>query len=387
MVTLAEATATDPRLVVGLMTGTSLDGLDIVLCRIAKGVPHGVEVVASAHEPMPAELRSGLLQGGALTVQEAARLSRALGNWYAEATAALCRRAGLRPQLVGMHGQTVYHEHGVVTVQLGEPSFLARELGCPVISDFRQGDIAAGGCGAPLVPFVDRWLLSRPDIGVVALNIGGITNITALPPSARMEGVIGFDCGPGNMILDELARRYTGGALTADMDGAFARRGTVCEDWLEALLAHPFLAERPPRSAGREQFGAHYVDELLGRFAPADERAWLDLFATASEATVRAVVDAVERFVPEAFATRELVVGGGGARNPALMERFRARLPGWSVVTSDVRGVPVDLKEAIAFAILASARLDGIPTNCPEVTGAARRVLLGKITEWAAPGE
>ncbi len=210
---LAEVRAKPVRLVAGLMTGTSMDGLDVAVCRVERDAPWRFDLVASASEPMPGDLRAALAKGGALTVVEAAHLGRRLGEWYAAATDGLTRAEGLDLDLVGMHGQTVYHEHGRVTVQLGESSHVAERLGCPVISDFRQGDIAAGGCGAPLVPVVDRWLLGRADATVMAVNIGGIANLTLIPPdAARGAGVIGFDCGPGNMVLDELARRFTKGA-------------------------------------------------------------------------------------------------------------------------------------------------------------------------------
>lgn len=384
-VTLAEVAAKPVRLVAGLMTGTSMDGLDIALCRIAAGVPRRVELVASASEPFPDDLRRALLPQGALTVAEGARLSRRLGLWYAEATARLVEAHGLRPDLVGLHGQTVYHEHGVTTVQLGEPSFLALRLGCPVVSDFRTADIAAGGCGAPLVPVVDKWLLGRSDEGVVALNLGGIANLTAIPPlRTGEEKVVGFDCGPANMVLDELARRMSGGVLSADLDGRLAAHGQVRAGWLAPLVAHPFFAETPPRSAGREQFGTGFVDELLALARPASEAEWHDLFATTAELTVHGVVASIREHVPAGFAIRRLVASGGGARNPYLLRRLAEALAPIRVETTDAHGLPVDLKEAIAFACLASARIDRIPANLPEVTGAANPVLLGKITEVVA---
>jgi anhydro-N-acetylmuramic acid kinase len=363
------------------MTGTSMDGLDLVLCRIEREAPWRFELLASASEPMADELRDGLAKGPALTVAEAARLGRRLGEWYATATDALARREGLELDLVGMHGQTVYHEHGRVTVQLGEASFVAERLGCPVVSDFRQGDIAVGGCGAPLVPIVDSWLLGRPDTTVLALNIGGIANLTLIPPDADPAGVIGFDCGPGNMVIDELARRLSDGAATMDRDGALAAQGTVRAGWLARLLAHPFFAEPPPRSTGREQFGAPFVDDLLGWAAPSGPQDWQDLIATATQLTVEGVAGSVGRFARTTTPVGEVVASGGGARNKELMRRLQLAFPAARVVTSDARRLSGALKEAIAFALLASARIDEIPTSLPSVTGGRRAVLLGKITE------
>ncbi|MDF1585696.1 anhydro-N-acetylmuramic acid kinase [Marinimicrococcus flavescens] len=364
------------RLVAGLMTGTSMDGLDMALCRVEAGRPWAFELVATDEAPMPAALRAGLAAQGAMSLGEAARLDRALGLWFADALAPLAERAGQPLDLIGSHGQTAYHEHGVTTVQLGEPAFLAVRFGCPVVSDFRRNDIALGGCGAPLVPAIDRWLFGRPDAGVVALNIGGIANLTAIPPEGP---VTGFDCGPGNMVLDALARRFTGGRQAADLGGVFAARGRVRPEWLAPLLAEPFFALQPPRSAGREEFGEAFVEALLARAAPADEAAWHDLFATALELTVQAIAGSLQSHV--AFRPASLIASGGGARNPRLMARLAEVVAPVMLTTSDALGVPGDHKEAITFALLASARLDGLPGNLPEVTGATRPVLLGKITE------
>jgi anhydro-N-acetylmuramic acid kinase len=380
--TLDEVRAKPERIVAGLMTGTSLDGLDLVLCRVAKDAPWRFELLAAASEPYPAELRRSAMAGTALDVLAAARLSRKLGRWYAEACAALVARERTPCDLVGLHGQTVAHEHGLVTVQLGEPGWLAARLGCPVVADFRQQDIVAGGCGAPLVSIVDLWLYSRPDAGTIALNLGGIANLTAVPPTGEPAlAPLGLDCGPANMVLDELARRCTGGRLDHDHDGALARRGRVRADLLAELLADPALAQPPPRSLGREQFGAPFVDRLLQRAAPAGEADWHDLFATASAFTVEAVALAIEHFVPRPERYDRLVVGGGGTRNPVLMDGLAQRLSGLAVVPSDRLGLPAGLKEPVAFALLAAARIDRIPGNVPAVTGAARPTLLGRIIE------
>lgn len=379
---LGEVRAKDWRIVAGLMTGTSMDGLDLVLLRVPAGIPRRFELLGHAHEPMPADLRAALTPQGAMSLAEACRLDRRLGEWYADALERLVRESGHRPDLVGCHGQTVFHEHGVTTCQLGEPAFLAERLGCPVVSDFRRNDIAAGGCGAPLVPIVDRWLLERPGEGVLALNLGGIANLTAIPPAERSDlPLLGFDCGPANMVTDELARRFSAGALACDRDGALAARGRPRAELLAELLADPCLAAEPPRSLGREDFGSTHIDRLLERARPACEQDWCDLFATATEFTAHCIAGAIARRVPAAYRPALLVASGGGVRNPELVRRIAAALAPLPMVASEASGLPAQLKEAIAFALLASARIDEIPAGVPSVTGARRSVLLGKITE------
>lgn len=370
------------RIVAGLMSGTSMDGIDVAVCRITAGQPRLLELLGATTMPWDPALAARLLRAHAADALELSRLNRLTGEAFADAAAGLALTLGVTLDLVGSHGQTVAHEHGVATLQIGDAAFLAERLGCPVVSDFRQNDIAAGGCGAPLVPIVDRWLLSRPKTGVLALNLGGIANLTALPPREDLTApVLGFDCGPGNMALDELARRHSGGADACDRDGRLAAAGEVDQPLLAELLADPVLATPPPRSLGREQYGAAFVDGLLGRHPPADERAWLSLFATLTELTARAVALSYRRYAEPIQPADEVVVSGGGARNGELMRRLAVALAPTPVTTSDRYGLPVDYKEAIAFALLASARVDGVVANLPAVTGARRSVLLGKVTE------
>jgi len=374
--------AQSSRVVAGLMSGTSMDGIDVAICRVTAGEPRLVELIGARTVPWDAALAARLRLAHAADALELARLNRLTGAAFAAAAAGLAAELGVTLELVGSHGQTVAHEHGMTTLQIGEAAVLAERLGCPVVSDFRQNDIAAGGCGAPLVPIVDRWLLARPGVAVLALNLGGIANVTAIPPREDATSpVIGFDCGPANMVLDELARRRSGGVESCDRDGALAAAGRVDAAVLADLLAEPALHRPPPRSFGHEQYGTTYVDALLVRRPPSSDADWRDLFATASELAVRAVATAHRRFVAPRLDVAELVVSGGGARNPELMRRLVLALAPLPVTTSGKYGLPVDFKEAIAFALLASARLDRIPANLPEVTGARRRVLLGKITE------
>ena len=293
------------------------------------------------------------------------------------------RSSGVSLDLVGSHGQTVAHEHGVATLQIGEAAVLAERLGCPVVADFRQNDIAVGGCGAPLVPMVDRWLLSRPGVGILTLNLGGIANVTACRPPGMPRPVFGFDCGPGGMVLDELARRRSAGKESCDRDGRLAAAGLVDPALLTELLADPALARHRRGRSAASNTGRHSSNALAG---PA---------ATGRRPPVAGHVRHVHRAdgpgggqgLPDirgaGFKTvGEVIVSGGGARNLELMRRLALAFdPVPVAVTSDRYGLPVDFKEAIAFALLASARVDGIPANLPAVTGARRPVLLGKLTE------
>jgi anhydro-N-acetylmuramic acid kinase len=378
---LAEVRARRVRTVAGLMTGTSMDGIDMALCRIDADAP-ACELLAFESAPLPADLVGAMRADERGSFALAAQWGRALGEAYRDALSAFVRRAGVGLDLIGCHGQTVFHAHGEVTLQLGEPALLAEAFGCPVVSDFRQGDIAAGGAGAPLVPYVDYRLLGPRERAFLAVNVGGISNLTAVPARpCPPDAVLGFDCGPGNMVLDELARRFTRGAQQADLDGRLAQLGVVRADLLAQLAAHRFFAARPPRSAGREQFGPAYTEALIATAAPQSEADWHDLFATATELPALAVADSYARFVRPCFAVEAVLISGGGARNPELMGRLAERFAPVPVTTTADYGWPVDAKEAMAFAFLASERVDDRPANLPSVTGAGRPVLLGSITE------
>ena len=377
-----ELRAIATRNVAGLITGTSMDGLDVALCRITPAPKLGFELVAFETVPFPAGLRQALAAERLHDLAAIARLHSALGRFFAEALASVLERHPFELQLIGSHGQTVYHEHGVTSLQLGEPAPMAERFGCPVVHDFRANDIAAGGAGAPLVPYVDWRLLAERGEAILAVNIGGIANFTAVPRGGgRVDELIGMDCGPGNMVLDQLAERFSAGAQSADLDGRLAARGRVREDLLAALGAHPFFAAPPPKSAGREQFGAPFVEALLARARPRGEQDWCDLMATVAELTAFGIHETCRRHVAPRLAVDAVMVSGGGARNPEVMARLGARFAPIPVRSSDAYGLPVDAKEAIAFALLASERIDERPANVPSVTGARRQVLLGKITE------
>jgi anhydro-N-acetylmuramic acid kinase len=329
---------------------------------------------------MPADLRQSLGAERLADVGAIARANAALGHYFADALADVLARHPVELHLIGSHGQTVYHEHRVTTLQLGEPAPMAARFGCPVVHDFRANDIAAGGAGAPLVPYVDYRLLAGRGEALLAVNIGGIANLTALPRAGGPEQVLGMDCGPGNMVLDQLVEAYSGGTLSADLDGRLAARGRPLA-LLQELEQHPFFHQAPPKSAGREQFGPAFVRDLLDQARPADDQAWCDLLATATELTAFGIEAAYRQYVAPEMTADAVVVSGGGARNPTLMSGLADRFAPLPVRRSDHYGLPIDAKEAIAFAILASERIDRRPSNMPSVTGAKRPVILGRITE------
>lgn len=373
------------QVVAGLLSGTSMDGVDVCLCRIDPDPDWGCELLAFETYPYPADLRLTLSQDTQGSLEKGALWQRQLGEVFADALETLLQtHRGLveRVDLIGSHGQTLYHRHRVTTLQLGEAAHLAARFGCPVVSDFRVNDIAVGGCGAPLVPYVDHRLFSRLGRPNLVVNLGGIANFTALPGRPdTLAGVQGFDCGPGNMVLDQLTRLITRGAQSHDVDGQLAAQGRVQPEVLAQLMAHPFVSAPPPKSAGREQFGAVFMQELVNLCSPGSFTAWVNLLATATRFTAAALYQNYCQFIQPQFAVTEVIVSGGGVHNRTLMAEIQACFGPIPVVTSDTYGVPSDAKEAMAFAILAAERMAGRPTNVPAVTGASRPVQLGKITE------
>jgi anhydro-N-acetylmuramic acid kinase len=352
------------------MSGTSLDGVDIAVVDIS-GVRF--EVVKYRTTPYPDELRDRILAASntVVHVSEVARLNFQLAEVYARAV----QRCGVPMtsiELIGCHGQTVFHERGS-TLQLGDGSVLAERVGIPVVSDFRPRDMAAGGRGAPLVPFVDYLLYRHQRLGRVALNIGGIANITAIPPGGSASDVIAFDTGPGNMVVDQLIKLFTRGKQTFDRGGQVASIGRVDRVLLNNLLRRSYFREKPPKTAGREQYGKEFVNDLreTGLRYP-------DLIATATAFTAATIAVGIQRFVR--FKVDELIVSGGGVHNRTLMAYLQAFLPGVKLRVSDEFGVNSDAKEAIAFAMLAHETWQKRPSNLPSATGARRPVVLGKVS-------
>ncbi|HRY25219.1 MAG TPA: anhydro-N-acetylmuramic acid kinase [Geminicoccaceae bacterium] len=375
---LQDLAARPTLMVAGLMTGTSVDGLDVALCRIRPALDTMPELVLGRTLKLPADLRSALLAAKDAGVPALARADLALGRFQAEALAGLLAESGLGPvDLVGSHGQTAYHEHRVTTLQIGEPACLAQALDCPVVADFRRADVAAGGSGAPLVPIFDRLFLGQPGKGVLALNIGGIANFTALPAGGGEP--VAMDCGPGNMIVDGLVRRMTGGKQDYDADGAFAANRRIDRNLLDELASMPALHTPPPRSLGREEFGDAFVDELVARVAPRSEAEWCELIATATALSAEALARTVRAHVERTTKVDRVLVSGGGVHNATLMRQIELRLPGTEVASTASVGLDPDFKEAIAFAAFAVLTLFAPPVATGGFTGADRPVRLGKL--------
>lgn len=381
-------------LIVGLMSGTSLDGIDAALVSVQGDSVAQIswEMVAFDTAPFAEERRraihAAILDGSAAAI---CRLHADLGEWLAEAALRVVAAAGLRPEqvdVIGSHGQTVWHlppEHGNrgATLQLGDPATIAERTGRPVVADFRSRDMAASGQGAPLVPWVDQVLFSLPDRARALQNIGGIGNVTRVPPRGSSEPVLAFDTGPGNALIDAAVELATDGRLTFDVDGRLASQGGVDKRLLDELLGHPYFGMDPPKSTGREVFGRPFVQRLVEAVRPEGDQEWLDLIATLTELTARTIADAYGRWiVPRGVA--EVVVSGGGARNPTLVSRVREMVAPLPVRDGATLGVEPEAKEALAFAMLAWAHVKGIAANAPAATGARGPRVLGSFTPGAA---
>jgi anhydro-N-acetylmuramic acid kinase len=357
--------------VAGIMSGTSLDGIDVAIADITRT---RIDTVAFRSLPYARKTRELLLSVSNAETHTAmiSRLNFALGDLYAKALIETARRARIAMdsiQLIGSHGQTIFHESGN-SLQIGEAAVIAERTGIPVISNFRAPDIAAGGQGAPLVPFFDFRMFRHPKRRRIALNIGGIANITVIPAGARLEDVLAFDTGPGNMVIDQLVSEYTGGRQAFDREGKIADAADPDTQLLAGLLRDPYYSKKPPKSAGREQYGAGFVERMK-----ATRLDFADLIATATLLTVLTIARAIG---PE---TGDLIASGGGVHNKFLMDHLAAYLPNMRIATTADYGVDADAKEAIAFALLAHETWHGRPSNVPSATGAKRAVILGDLTK------
>jgi anhydro-N-acetylmuramic acid kinase len=352
------------------MSGTSLDGIDVAIVEI-----HGrrVETIGFTSTPYSAAVRAAILGVSDCPTHTAdlSRLNFQLAELYARAVLRAVGRFG-PVELIGCHGQTIFHEGRRNTLQIGEPAVLAERTGVPVVSNFRARDIAAGGEGAPLVPFVDYLLFRHQRRTRVALNIGGIANITVIPAGCPPEAVVAFDTGPGNMVIDALAQVFSGGKHRCDRGGKLAASGNVNRALLDDLLRDPYYRRQPPKSAGREQYGVEFLNSLRQSGAPLR-----DLIATATVLTATTIAIAVQGAV---VGSADLIASGGGVHNPQIMAHIAAFLPGVDISTSTDHGIDADAKEAIAFAVLAHETWRRKPSNLPSATGAKRAVILGSIT-------
>lgn len=364
-------------LFIGLMSGTSLDGVDGVIARFPEG--GGMQVLNHLHQPFSAALRDELLtlnSPGENELHRSALAATAVARGYADLVAQLLELSELPNTAItaiGAHGQTVRHRPGEFdgcgyTVQLLNGALLAEQSGIAVVCDLRSRDVAAGGQGAPLVPAFHRAHFGRLERDVAVLNIGGISNISLLE---RTGGTLGFDCGPGNCLMDLWVAEHLGHAY--DAAGAWAASGRVVPDLLSQMLAEPFFALVPPRSTGRDLFNR---DWLQAQLASSGSHAAADVQATLLELTVHGVVDSLRR---HAVSTQDLLVCGGGALNAHLMQRLQALLPGIKVLPTDARGLPAMQVEAAAFAWLAMRHVRGLPGNLAAATGAAGPRLLGAL--------
>ena len=378
--------ADSPMLIIGLMSGTSADGTDAALLQL-EGEPPAISwrLLAHTSTPHPAALRRAILQAYQpehSSSEWLCALNVHLAEQFAQAAADLCRQAGVSPQkvdLIGSHGQTVWHTPGQATLQLGEPAILAERTGITTISNFRPRDIAAGGQGAPLVGWVDRLLFTHPTLNRVCLNIGGIANITWLPAvSAGDDTVLAFDTGPGNCLLDLAAAQFSNGALTFDQGGRMAAAGQVDESLLAAwLAAEPYFNQHPPKTTGRELFSPAYLTRLLGQ-GQLTGLTTADFMATLTAFTARSIQEAIQHFLPGTPA--QIILSGGGAENPVLFTMLQASLPGVEWVDPAQLGLPASAKEAAAFAVLAYETWHARPSNLASATGARHPVVLGSIT-------
>jgi anhydro-N-acetylmuramic acid kinase len=397
--------------VAGVMSGTSADGINVALVRISeqglRDLPvaaggsrgrrplHTIKLVGHAEYPYPHAVRAAVLaamNAASARVADLAQINFVLGELYAGAVLATLRRFRVKADLVGCHGQTLYHQGEVqsclgkkvaATWQTGEAAVIATRVGVPIVSDFRPADMAAGGKGAPLVPYLDYLMFRDARVGRIVQNIGGIANLTAIPAGARAKDIFAFDTGPGNMVIDAVTEALFGRPF--DRGGKIAVTGSVIEPVLRRMLANKFLKSKPPKTAGREEFGREFVRQFLGACGNARKQ---DVVATATALTARSIADAVQRFVmpkrrsrvPHSF--REMILSGGGSRNDTLTGVLAECLRplGVQVRFTDDFGLPSEAKEAVAFALLAYETWNRRPSNVPSATGATRPAILGKIS-------
>lgn len=390
---LLSLTAKQKRLAIGLMSGTCTDGIDAALVQIEGSSIHTkVQFIEFVTIPYDIELRSKLLHlssgdfGGSY---EISKMNFLLGKLSANACLSVCEKAKIslsEIDFIGSHGHTIYHQplpenyHGQTvtsTLQIGEASVISEIINCPVISDFRVRDMSAGGLGAPLVPYTEYLLYSKKDKTIALQNIGGIGNITYLPSNGELEDILAFDTGPGNMIIDSLVSIHTNMSQTYDDCGKIASIGKIHEELLLWLLTDPYLYKIPPKTTGREYYGADYVKKLLNK-ANELSLSFPDIIATATMFTAKSIEISVLNYLPKLPDT--LIVGGGGSQNKTLMKYISSTLSQCKVITNEDIGFNSNAKEAIAFAILANETIFGNTNNVPSATGASHNVVMGKIT-------
>jgi anhydro-N-acetylmuramic acid kinase len=382
-------------LVLGLMSGTSADAIDVALTQISGAPPHlNAKLLNHTSINFPPQLRKEILcvaEQQPISAGNLSQLNFRLGETFAEAALTACRRfrvATKKIALIGSHGQTIFHQGRPVpylgrptasTLQIGEPSIIAARTGITAVADFRPADIAQGGQGAPLVPYADYLLYRHEKLGRVSLNLGGIANITVIPAAAKPAQILAFDTGPANMLIDALVAHFTHNRQRYDKDACLAQQGRANPALLNELMHDPYLKLSPPKSTGREYYGRTYVKRVLalGRRHNAKPN---DLIRAATIFTALSIVEALNRFVLPKTEIHQLIVSGGGTHNPLILAQLAAALRQIEIVRSPQLGVPEDAKEAFAFAILAYETFNGRPSNLPSATGARRPAILGKVS-------
>ena len=384
----------DSRNVIGLMSGTSFDGIDACLVKITgNGLSTEIEIIEFETYPYKEEIRELIFDASKEQtgrVDKICQLNFTLGKLFADAAGQIAEKSSIPISdidIIGSHGQTIYHISSLKekadkkvrsTLQIAEPSIIAQETGVTTVADFRTRDIAAGGEGAPLVPYADFILFGKDGIGRAVQNIGGIANVTFLPAGCSINEIIAFDNGPGNMIIDRFAEIITEGKLKYDKDGELASKGKLNQDLLERLCSHPYLSIPPPKSTGREDFGIQFSDNLYEELKR-DNVDFLDTITTATVFTAKSISDSYRKYIQPSYKLSEVVMSGGGVYNPILLQFLKEYLENINIRKVEEFGIPSDAKEALAFAILANETICGNPGNVPSATGARERVVLGKI--------
>lgn len=380
--------------VIGLMSGTSFDGIDACLVKITgNGLSTETEIIEFETYPYKEEIRELIFDASKEQtgrVDKICQLNFTLGKLFADAAGQIAEKSSIPISdidIIGSHGQTIYHISSLKekadkkvrsTLQIAEPSIIAQETGVTTVADFRTRDIAAGGEGAPLVPYADFILFGKDGIGRAVQNIGGIANVTFLPAGCSINEIIAFDNGPGNMIIDRFAEIITKGKLKYDKDGELASKGKLNQDLLERLCSHPYLSIPPPKSTGREDFGIQFSDNLYEELKR-DNVDFLDTITTVTVFTAKSISDSYRKYIQPSYKLSEVVMSGGGVYNPILLQFLKEYLENINIRKVEEFGIPSDAKEALAFAILANETICGNPGNVPSATGARERVVLGKI--------
>ena len=381
------------KIVIGLMTGTSMDGIDAALVNITNsGNDTKIEPLKFITVPYPKKLRERLLiisQHGGGTVDEICRLNFLLAQYYVEAIFKICKISNIdisEVDLIGTHGQTIHHLPDAEeylgrairsTLQIGEPSFVATKTGVVTVGNFRSADLALDGQGAPLIPYFDFLLFNSEKYNRVLLNIGGIANVTILLKKSSAEKVLAFDTGPGNMVINALMKKYFN--KDYDENGSTAQKGKISVQLLKKLKSHFYFSKPLPKSTGREEFGNEFVKKLI-KSAEALNLSSEDIIATATELTAQTIADAIKYSGLVISQVDQLIVSGGGVHNKTLMKSLRKKFSSSEVLDSDSLGISGDAKEAICFAVLANETICGNPANLPSVTGAERATVLGSIS-------